>query len=291
MIDIEFFAYFTLLFAILSLWLFESKNFSLIFTGAALVLGLISENIGLIGLLITLGFLGACMLYYRIHTTNISKILLWLTIILAAIAMRAHIMPGFYNWQLIDAEILSDNAHEYSLWLNMDTALVGLGILLFGLTPIHHLQDISRMFRKMTLPSIIGISIIASIATLLGVVQVDAKMPQFWLIWMIINLMITCVSEEALFRFFIQQSLQNWLQNKKYGVACAIFIAALANTFTHFNLMFAGYMTTVFVASLFYGYVYYVTKRVEASILLHFAVNISHFFFFTYPMLQLDYGL
>lgn len=231
------------------------------------------------------------MLYYKIHSTNIGKVLLWLVIIAAAIAMRAHIMPGFYNWQLIDAEILSDNAHEYSLWLNMDTALVGLGILLFGLTPIHHLHDVSRMFRKMALPSIIGIGLIASTATLLKIVQVDAKVPQFWLIWMIINLMITCMSEEALFRFFIQQKLQDWVGHKKYGVAFAIFIAALVTTFTHFNLMFAGYMATVFVASIFYGYVYYVTKRIEASILLHFAVNVSHFFFFTYPMLQLDYGL
>ncbi len=291
MIDIEFFTYFAILFAICSLWLFDKKKFSLLFTITAVVLALISENIDYIGAIVILVFFGACMIYYKIPKTNLMKVSLWLAIIVTAILMRAHAVPGFYNWRIIDAVVLSNNAHEYSLWLNLDTAFVGLGILLFGLIPIYHLRDVKHMLIKMLPSSILALGVIASLAMLLGVVQFDNKMPDLWLLWMLINLMITCVSEEALFRFFIQQTLQNWLSNYKYGAALAIGIAGIAATLTHYNLMYANYMIMVFVASLFYGYVYYVTKRIEASIILHFAVNVTHFFFFTYPMLKLDYGL
>lgn len=291
MIDIEFFTYFAVLFAICSIWLFDRKEFSLIFAVTAAVLAMISENIDYIGLAVIITFFGACRFYYKPSSTNVVKVALWLIIIAAAVLLRAHLVPGFYNWRVIDSVILSDNAYEYSLWLNLDTAFVGLGILLFGLTPISRWNEILRMLVKMLPTSILGLSVTASVAMILGVVQFDGKIPDLWLLWMIINLMITCVGEEALFRFFIQQTLQDWLKNCRYGAALAIGITAIIATLTHYNLMHANYMATVLVASLFYGYVYYITKRVEASILLHFAINVSHFFFFTYPMLKIDYGL
>ncbi|MFN5382224.1 MAG: lysostaphin resistance A-like protein [Alphaproteobacteria bacterium] len=70
-------------------------------------------------------------------------------------------------------------------------------------------------------------------------------------------------------------------------------IALVAST-TIFTLMHSGpisYLIVVFIAGLFYGYAYQLTKRIEASILLHFLVNLIHFLFFTYPMLRVDYGM
>ena len=40
------------------------------------------------------------------------------------------------------------------------------------------------------------------------------------------------------------------------------------------------------VAGLFYGYAYLKTQNIEASIIVHFAVNAIHFLAFTYPSLR-----
>ena len=42
-------------------------------------------------------------------------------------------------------------------------------------------------------------------------------------------------------------------------------------------ILFAG------TAGLFYGYTYQKTKRIEASMLVHFCLNMVHFLMFTYP--------
>ncbi len=39
------------------------------------------------------------------------------------------------------------------------------------------------------------------------------------------------------------------------------------------------------IAGLFYGYAYWKTNRLEASILVHFGLNLIHFVAFSYPAL------
>lgn len=47
-----------------------------------------------------------------------------------------------------------------------------------------------------------------------------------------------------------------------------------------------SYVMLATVAGVGYGFVYQKTKRIESSILVHFAVNTIHFLFFTYPALR-----
>lgn len=292
MIDIKFFTYFFTLFAICSIWLFDTKRFAFSFASVAMILGLISESIALDGLLMIVWLFGLCYLYYKPNQNVAIKVLLWFLIVLSAFLMRMHI-TGFTNWRIIDAELISQHAYEYSLWLNIDTAFVGLAILLFGLhEPLRRLLHIKHMLLKMLPSAIMAIGAIISIAVAFHVVSPDAKMPELWLIWIVINLVITCVSEEALFRFFIQGSIASVLHRYRAGPFVAILIGAIFSIFAHWNMIgMTNYIAATFVAGLFYGYVFHVTKRIEASILLHFMVNVLHFFFFTYPMLKPDYGL
>jgi membrane protease YdiL (CAAX protease family) len=43
------------------------------------------------------------------------------------------------------------------------------------------------------------------------------------------------------------------------------------------------YVALSFIAGLFYGYAMMLTKRIEASIIVHFIVNLVHILMFTYP--------
>lgn len=292
MVDIKFFTYFFTLFSICSIWLFEIPRLPLILSIVAVVLGLISDNIDFSGALTIGWFFSICYLYYKPVHGKFLTVAAWTLILITAFFMRLHI-TGFHNWQIVDAELISTQAYEYSLWLNIDTAFVGLGILLFGLQqPIRRWLHVKHMLLKMLPSSVMAVGIIIGIAVAFHVVSPDAKWPELWLIWIVINLVITCISEEAFFRFFIQGSIAELLHKYKAGPFIAIFIANIFYLLAHHTMLgMTNYIAATFVAGLFYGYVFHITKRIEASILLHFIVNVIHFFFFTYPMLKPDYGL
>jgi membrane protease YdiL (CAAX protease family) len=46
-----------------------------------------------------------------------------------------------------------------------------------------------------------------------------------------------------------------------------------------------AYVALSTIAGLFYGFAYWKTKRIEASMLVHFGTNAIHFFAFSYPAL------
>jgi membrane protease YdiL (CAAX protease family) len=116
-------------------------------------------------------------------------------------------------------------------------------------------------------------------------VSFDPKFPRESWLWMGVNLGFTCVAEEALFRGFIQAQLQRLWRNRPRGAWLALSVAAVL-----FGLAHAGggpaYVALATVAGVGYGWVYLRTGCIEASILTHFALNATHFFFFTYPALQ-----
>jgi membrane protease YdiL (CAAX protease family) len=129
----------------------------------------------------------------------------------------------------------------------------------------------------------IGLLLVLSLST--RYVRFDPKFPpQSWL-WIGVNLGFTCVAEEALFRGFVQAQLQRLWQRVPRGEWLALAVAAVLFGAAH-AAGGAAYVALATVAGAGYGWVYLRTGRIEASILTHFALNATHFFFFTYPALQ-----
>lgn len=81
----------------------------------------------------------------------------------------------------------------------------------------------------------------------------------------------------------MQRGLSNWLEGKPY-IFVALLVPALLFGIAHIG---GGieYAIVAGVAGLGYGYLYYLTARIEWSILCHFIVNTLHLFLFTYPVL------
>lgn len=109
------------------------------------------------------------------------------------------------------------------------------------------------------------------------------KIPQNLWIWVINNLFFTCVAEEGLFRGFFQESLSQL--KYKYSGNIAILIPAVFFGVMHYS---GGlkYVILATIAGVSYGWIYKVTKRIEASILAHFLLNLTHILFFTYPAIN-----
>lgn len=282
---LSFLAYGFLYLTVVSLWLPKSwKPFTSILSFAtALVLGLLSHIIMPIGL-IPIFSLALVLYYSQVTTTNLLRFFGYSLILLLSIGLASHLCPGFYNLKVIDHVYISKNAIPYTLYLNFDTAVVG--ILILGIT--HHLiskkQDWIQLFKKTIFPFLGLIFIVMLLAISLGLVRFDPKLPSSLPIWFITNLLFVSVAEEAIFRGFLQKNITLLLSKKAYGNYLSIVITAVLFGLMHY-MGGIKYIFLALISGLGYGWIYNRTQYIESAIVSHFGLNLIHFIFFTYPLL------
>jgi len=275
-------SYFLLLISILSLWIKQDIKIWGTITAASLVCGVVSDRIDIIGII---SIVILCLLY---HTVNRINLILFIRVtsgvlaIILSVMLAAHLTPGFNNWKVVDSVSLTETSLPYSMYLNMDKTLVGLAILGLGFPLIKSLKEWGSVLRS-TLPIfLVGLIVLASASQAFGYTHWDFKLPDLFFVWALINLIFTCVSEEAFFRGFLQKNLFKILQKYKYGNILSLITVSILFGLAHFAGGFK-YVILSTIAGIIYGYAYQKTQRIEASILCHFGVNTFHFIFLTYP--------
>ena len=229
--------------------------------------------------------LAMAVLGFRRAEARWQRVLAFVGVAVMAGLLAVHAMSGFQNPVVLRGVVLSSGAMPYTQYVNFDKTLAGVLVLALGwFAPARTVRDWSAMLRQAA--PIIGatIVIVMAVSLALGFVRFDPRWtPLFW-VWAPINLLLTCVSEEALFRGFLQREIGVALDGRGYAAATAVAVSALA-----FGLAHAGggwrYVLLATLAGTGYALAYQRTQRVEASILAHFAVNATHFLLFTYPAL------
>lgn len=269
--------YVLLLLSVAFLWVPRLRSASLPLYAAALFFGYLDDRITPQAL-ISISILGICC-YLKGHLKlgKVSETIVNLAILIIGFDMVLHIMPGFHNWKMLSNYHISPMSRPYNLYLNVDKITLGLFII-GGMLPLCQ----KRKEWQEALITGIGIAAIAAIillvpSMLVGYVAWDPKLPWMFFFWAATNLLFVCVSEEAFFRGFLQTELSKYFDSQK-----AILIAALLFGLAHYP---GGpiYIILSAVAGLFYGYSYFLTEKIESSILTHFTVNLLHFTLFTYP--------
>jgi uncharacterized protein len=213
------------------------------------------------------------------------QVLAFVGVAVMAGLLAAHAMSGFRNPVVLRDVVLSPGAMPYTQYVNFDKTLAGVLVLAIGwFAPLRTADDWGSALRRAA--PIVGatIAVVMAASLALGFVRFDPHWtPLFW-VWAPINLLLTCVSEEALFRGFLQRELGVALDGRAHAAATAVAVSAIA-----FGLAHAGggwrYVLLATVAGTGYALAWQRTGRVEASILAHFAVNATHFLLFTYPAL------
>ncbi|MGP8305959.1 lysostaphin resistance A-like protein [Vibrio sp. YIC-376] len=198
----------------------------------------------------------------------------WIAVLIWCAMLFTHLMPGFNNLQVLDKVLAGPQSIPFSMYLNLDKPLA-LFALLFAYPALLGSEKRVELHRL----SVILILLFAlfPIACLLGALKVELSLPNWWWLFAINNLMITCGAEEALFRGFIQQSLSrrfNWM----IGLAIASVLFGVAH-------IAGGGLLVLFatLAGLGYGLVFHFTGRLWCAVLVHFLFNFVHLLFFTYP--------
>lgn len=229
--------------------------------------------------LASLAILGLICAAYRHGRLPVSAP--WLAGILA-LALALHRIPGFQPLLLLDNLVLSPGATPFTLRVGFDKAAAGLLLLVCFAPRCTRRDELGRSLRS-TLPlAALTVALTLAAAWLGGRVAADPKWPASAPVFLVSNLLFTCVAEEAFFRGLIQEGLHH--RFARLGPALPVALSSLLFAAAHLSgglphAALAG------LAGLGYALVHARSRRIEAAILTHFSVNAVHFLGFTYPAL------
>lgn len=222
-----------------------------------------------------------CYLVTRRGLNAFIKVISGFVVIGLAVGLFLHRVPFFNNPLVFDGYFLSDQSSVYTKYWNFDKAAAGLILLAYFGDICRSRYDWKALARQSSIISIVTIVLAFSLALTFGYIKIDITFTSAYFAWAWANLFFTCLSEEMLFRGFLQKHLAALSDKKIYKVSIVVLVGIL------FGLAhFAGGTTYVMLASVAgigYGYAYHVTGRIESAVLTHFLLNSAHFLFFTYP--------
>ncbi|KAB2970516.1 CPBP family intramembrane glutamic endopeptidase [Zoogloea sp.] len=197
-----------------------------------------------------------------------------------ALLLALHLCPGFQPLLLADGLVLSPGASPFTLRAGFDKAAAGLLLLACFAPRCRRFDELGQSLRDSLPLAALTVVLTLAAAWLSGRVVPDPKWPAVAPGFLAINLLFTCVAEEAFFRGLIQEGLHRRFAS--LGPALPVGLSSMLFAAAHLG---GGVLhaTIAGLAGLGYALVHARSRRIEAAILTHFAVNAVHFLGFTYP--------
>jgi membrane protease YdiL (CAAX protease family) len=201
-----------------------------------------------------------------------------------ALLLAVHRLPGFHNPLIAQAVQVSAGAPPFTLYANFDKAVAGIVLMAAFCAPLRAAAGWGAMLRRTAPVLLATLVVVLGTGTLLGYVRPDVKWTPLTPWFLVVNLLFTCVAEEAFFRGFLLGGLARALDGRRFGTTFAVAVSTVL-----FGLAHAGggpaLVVMAALAGLGYAAAYLRSRRVEGAILTHFALNAVHFVAFTYPAL------
>ncbi|MGK3142559.1 CPBP family intramembrane glutamic endopeptidase [Pantoea sp. C2G6] len=220
----------------------------------------------------------ALRIYDRAHHQR--QIVTEALLLLIAIGLLLHLFPGFNNPLQRDHVQIGPRSVPFSFGFNFDKALIPFVLLAALPTLFRAPAALTRYRLPAALALIAAVPLLLYSAVLLGGLAVERHFPAWLGTFMLANLFFVSLAEEALFRGYLQQRLRQAL-----GGLPALLISSLL-----FGLVHApgGVLLVIFatLAGLIYGLAWHWSGRLWLATALHFALNLTHLLFFTYPALH-----
>ncbi|MHC2148021.1 CPBP family intramembrane glutamic endopeptidase [Pseudomonas sp. 210_17 TE3656] len=252
-----------------------SQWIGLALLGFGYVFSLVKGSLGLLALPSLIALLCAGLLVNR--SPRWQQLSGHALFVLLALGLALHWLPGFHGAKVIDKVVFSEGAVPFSMYLNLDKPLIGLWLLLacpwvLTMGGKHLLPSLAT-----TLPAVIAACLGG--AWLLGMIAWAPKWPEQAWLWVLNNLLLVSLTEELLFRGYIQDGLQRLLKNQHLALLLAAGLFGLAHLGAGWH-----WVLLASLAGIGYGLAYRYGGLI-AAVLCHFGLNLAHFAGFTYPML------
>jgi membrane protease YdiL (CAAX protease family) len=242
----------------------------------ALVYGQLSITVSVtIGLLIMAGICLTQFTHWAVRTFG------HLLFIALAAGLASHWLPGFFSARVIAATRFSPEAAPFSMYLNLDKPLIGFWIAL-ACPWVFTAVTLRRTLTTSSLTLPITTAICLATAAGMGLIGWVPKWPEQGGIWALNNLLLVTLTEELVFRGYIQGGLTRLLKRVPGHQALAILLASLMFGLSHYG---AGWQWMLLAGMAGVGYgIAYRFGGLPAAVVTHFGLNLVHFSLFTYPM-------
>ncbi|MUK43788.1 CPBP family intramembrane metalloprotease [Aliivibrio fischeri] len=273
-LDISMWIWIPLALAIILAFINQTKaSFALL--GITLIGAIIEQRLNMVGLA---GIAAGLLVAYK--TPSLEKkwqLGAYLFIFLWCIALFLHLIPGFNNAKVLDAVVTGPLSVPFTLYLNLDKPLILFGLLLAYPALLGSKASINK---KALIYTAIPLFSLLPLAWGLGALKPEFTIPNWWWLFALNNLLLTCVAEEAFFRGFIQQSL-----SKRFGWIAGVAVASVLFGIAHIG---GGLLLVVFatLAGVGYGLAFHYSVRLWVAVAFHFLFNFMHLVFFTYPIMK-----
>jgi len=213
------------------------------------------------------------------------KILLGIISVLIFLALGFKVVPGFENQLLIDSQTLKSDSIPFFSSFNFDKTLAGM---VFYLVVI---PGGTLRISGLNIVKSIGITLAFSAAVLgagsaYGTIEPNLTYYfglQFILLFILMQLFSTCLTEEVLFRGVLQEKMYCLFSDGSvYQKLIPLITASVLFGLVHFGGGIWFVVAATF-AGLTYGLVYQITRRIEVAVVAHTLFNLLHLVFFSYP--------
>ena len=211
----------------------------------------------------------------------------WLAAIVLGVVVGLY-RPSGFNYPLVfSVSQLYDGGLPFSLYVNIAKLLAGYLILWFLFSQKAQVDAYVRApLRQIALAAGLGLLVFV-VAYFFLDLQFHLKALNYVVTFAAVNLLVTCVAEEAFMRLLLQAQLQGFVArktaNRYWQEFFPLFITTAIFILTHLTHNLPT-MLVFGLAGLGYGVVYSLTKNIWACVLVHFMVNIVHFALLTYPL-------
>lgn len=196
-----------------------------------------------------------------------------------AASLLFHLAPGFRNPRVFDHVRFAADSIPFTMYLNFDKITAGLFICYFFYRPSGRLPT-GRTIGGAIIACAALAAVFGVLAPTIGFVRWNPKIPAQFGLWMLNNFFFVCLAEEAFFRVLLQDRLLPVLLKTRSWIT--VVISAALFGLAHYQGGWI-YVALAAIAGLVYGFTFHKTRRLELAMLVHFGLNATHFFLFSYP--------
>lgn len=228
-----------------------------------------------------------CVAYLatQANAKRLQKIVFGAITAMLALALAMHRVPGFNNPAILTNVQFSTDAAFFTQYANFDKSSVGLILLAFFCNRTSSISELLKILKRTSLIAVASSSCVIATAIAIGYVRLDLKLSWSTPIFLATNLLFTVIAEEAFFRGFLQDRLAASLHRFRFGGHISVVLSAVLFGIAHIGGG-ASYFFMAMMGGFGYAYAFFVSRRIEAPIFIHFALNAVHFIGFTYPYLR-----
>lgn len=211
------------------------------------------------------------------------RILLWLGVFVVGVFVALYRPEGFSYFNSISVDQLHEQGKPYQQFVNLGkffgAAIIFIWVMLGSVK-----EDIAlALTRKNVLIAAGSALIVLLLAMLLLNLSFIPKFSQFTIIFLVINLIVTCFSEETFYRLVVQHPSEKAFSGIMASRVFGVLVASAFFTLTHLSDQW-HVLAVMFIAGIFYAITYALTRSLTSTIFAHFSVNALHFMFLPYPL-------